>query len=968
MRQRTHNQMERTEMDADSHGSVDRRIVDLSGTEVRGGAYSSDRCEICSGAGLAILPVRYTIVPSSFPGAGTGRLGGGKANRQDVGSAGYHYALRTLRQGMLYIFYENGGPYGANAWEAYAVAENGTLWKQPTAEGAALIVGGGLPTCRRDSHDPLRTEYIVIRQPEACASVWLAFSQYSWTPDVLDRYATDSGLRRERMQPIDPASWMKNPRSAQDTCPLENENDLAAVLEYGLYPGDVTEPSQLPHLAKAKRISNSENFDWYELKANATRYPWAMRNDSAMTADDSLAALGNRFRHIRSSSYIESEGYQTIVPPMLIGLWDPIGVAHELNGFRHDVIGKMEQYRDEQKMKFGAAERIGQISTILQSNAAVFNARYFEYGRAEFEKMKSENGEGWAEDYAPFLNSDAYWQDVERSFLPVLQEKARKEWEEKCKPRIDRRRLDEFMSRTEEFNKAAIGLLENRSEALGRILHDPLLHIVLEDYDGHDLPAGVAFDEVISDAIESLGVDRVGQGVLEGLVSNADVTSRSSLIWRSIALNQSDGRDELKEVLKAADAAREQSLVEGTGGWRTFVEASSKLKKFVGYYKNFEAAQKEVVPTTAANRLLRESGIDRLVVTCGALIMKSWGIKHIQDEVGGALIRFILATRALMNPAEVSNLIQIEAAKVPEMRNYFYQRVIHYRNNSSTAGSPMMYALRDLENHKASQILQRRWESAAESSRSAVRLASLTGVLEFVNFANLILKSDKAARDYGSLVASGASVLSIYAGLSVSVSKELLSEGSRSVGKMKAVGGLLGTAGTTIGVFYDSVDTFNNYNEKNYDLAFLHGIKAFAGATVGGAQFLTALSYSAPVLRSAFGGRSGVVLLEGLNAGISAAAQKVAARGAGTVLAQADRIVATEAMKRLGLWILRVGTWEVTLVIAAVQGLIWAMEPSALEKWCKQNEFGASNSGFKSYEEQEFAFIRALGSVGVRRL
>ncbi|WP_425534716.1 hypothetical protein, partial [Xanthomonas oryzae] len=49
---------------------------------------TSTPCEVCNGTGLAILPVRYTVVPASCPGAGLGPFPKGRGIKEDVSAAG----------------------------------------------------------------------------------------------------------------------------------------------------------------------------------------------------------------------------------------------------------------------------------------------------------------------------------------------------------------------------------------------------------------------------------------------------------------------------------------------------------------------------------------------------------------------------------------------------------------------------------------------------------------------------------------------------------------------------------------------------------------------------------------------------------------------------------------------------------------------------------------------------------------
>ncbi len=74
--------------------------------------------------------------------------------------------------------------------------------------------------------------------------------------------------------------------------------------------------------------------------------------------------------------------------------------------------------------------------------------------------------------------------------------------------------------------------------------------------------------------------------------------------------------------------------------------------------------------------------------------------------------------------------------------------------------------------------------------------------------------------------------------------------------------------------------------------------------------------------------------------------------------------------------ILRLGALEVTLVLSAIEVLVWALTPNALEKWCEANcfgrvqegsflGFGASEPQYKTKKEQEDAFQQSLGEIGV---
>ncbi|AXM21530.1 hypothetical protein BRM88_14890 [Xanthomonas oryzae pv. oryzae] len=778
------------------------------------------------------------------------------------------------------------------------------------------------------------------------------------------------------MQAITPKQWIGAPQAKGDTVPLSSADALKAVLEYRGFAGEISEPAQLPHDRKPAAISTSSGgYKADVLHANSTRYPWALRTHS-MSGASAEQALQQRYARMCAASHNGKQGDQRqTYMPMLLGLWDAVGVVHELNGYRHDVVAAMARYKDERALEFNAMEHIEQIDTLLQRNAAVLSDQYAQASRARMEEIEQEHSGGNAltqsgmdalRTHGIASSNAGTWDGLSKALLPVYQRQARESWETTYRPRIDAAAYTAFKANAQRFGQAAMELLAQRTQVLGVWLSNPLFLATLEDYDGTSPSCGVRFEEVITHAIEGLGMDPDGRRLLQDLAGNLDVTSRSCLLWRVVAQNQDEAREELKQTLSEADQQKNMVLSAAGAGWSVFVTTSKTLKKFLSVYKGFETAQKQAAPLTATDRILRESGVDRFVTTAGAFLLNRFPLNGVQDKVGNALVRFVLMTRALLDEAEVSELISQEASTGVAVRSYFMERVEHYRSQTLTSGTPMMYALRDVERHKGTDLMRERWEQASQSSRNAVRLASLTGVLELVNFINLLSKADKQARDYGSLVASGVSLLSVYTSMAEKVSKEFFGDASRSMSRMKAIGGWLGGFGTYVGVYYDAGDLFLNLDKKDYGAAFIYFTKSLSGVAVGGAQFLTALAYSAPVFEKAIGRRGVIIWLDSLKAGLQAAAAK-----------EGEEVLAKATMKRIGIGVLRIGGWQVTVALVVMDVLIYALEPDALEKWCESNwfgkvsegwilGFGASRPHYKNLKEQDEAFKKAIGEVTAR--
>ncbi len=922
-------------------------------------------CDVCRSTGLAILPVRYTLVPDSCD-VDLGGLSPSHMPDTDTSAAGLAYALRTMRQGMVYLYYEK-GPYGPEYWECYSVAENGTLWRQPSAKSARPIFGSGLPSCRRSGHDPMRTEFITIQRPHLCGTVWLAFSQHPWTPATMDRYGSDPALRAERMQPIEPARWIRSARAEGDQAPLKDAAGLASIMEYRLLDNPSGDPPDLPHISALPAASTLDGaLNVARLRKHGTRYPWSRRD---YPRNDGIDPSELRFQLLQKhSSNGRIGGDRHEYPPMLLGLWDAVGAVHELSGYCSDLAACIGQFKRERELEVSAVDQIEQISRLLELNGAVMAGNYAAQTVREEERQRR-LGNPSLPSWDPRVKiSEEEKRKREQAykdmFLPLYLQDAQEAWKNKYWPLIDEPRFSAFKKNMDAMAQMVLERLGPEMAVLVAWLRHDLFLATLEDFDGQSPAQGVWFEEVITDAIAALGMHEIGRAFLTESANDTKVTGRGSLLWRAVAKNQKEAREELEQTLSAAQVGSDTILDVTGASWAAFVAGTAHLKSFLTLYRKLEVAQKEAAPSTASARILRDSGVDRFVTTAGAYLLNRFPMKGIQDTVGNAMVRVVLLTRALMERDEAISLVAEELSSGQQGKRYFLERIQFYRKKGSAL--PMQFALRDLELHHGALAMRKRWQAAAESSRNVVGLNSLTGVLEMVNFIHLATKVDKDTRDYATLLASGMSLLAVYTSVHETVAKEFFGEGSVSAIRMKAAGSVLAGAGSFIGFYYSYTDANEARKQKNLDLAVLLGIKAFVTSVTGGAQFLTALAYSSPVIERRLGRNSLTLGLRGMKAGLEAAA----ATEGGTV-------VASQAMKRLGVWILRLGGWQVALALLVIEVLIWVISPNDLEKWCMNNAFGTNAGhgkgertfGGKPYSaprEQKQAFDKAIGSVTLR--
>ncbi len=653
---------------------------------------------------------------------------------------------------------------------------------------------------------------------------------------------------------------------------------------------------------------------------------------------------------------------------MLLGLWDAVGAVHELSGYCSDLAACIGQFKRERELEVSAVDQIEQISKLLELNGAVMAGNYAaQTVREEERQLRLGNPSlpSWDPRVKiPDEEKRKREQAYKDMFLPLYLQDAQEAWRDKYWPLIDEPRFTAFKKNMDAMAQMVLDRLGPEMAVLVAWLRHDLFLATLEDFDGQSAGQGVWFDEVITDAIAALGMHEIGRAFLIESANDTKVTGRGSLLWRAVAKNQKEAREELEQTLSAAQVGADTILEVAGASWAAFVAGTAHLKSFLTLYRKLEVAQKEAAPSTGSARILRDSGVDRLVTTAGAYLLNRFPMKGIQDTVGNAMVRVVLLTRALMERDEAISLVAEELSSGQQGKRYFLERIQFYRKKGSAL--PMQFALRDLELHHGALAMRKRWQAAAESSRNVVGLNSLTGVLEMVNFIHLATKVDKDTRDYATLLASGMSLLAVYTSVHETVAKEFFGAGSVSAIRMKAAGSVLAGAGSFIGFYYSYTDANEARKQQNLDLAVLLGIKAFVAWVTGGAQFLTALAYSSPVIERRLGRNSLTLGLRGMKAGLEAAA----ATEGGTV-------VASQAMKRLGVWILRLGGWQVALALLVIEVLIWVISPNDLEKWCMNNAFGTNAGhgksertfGGKPYStprEQKQAFDKAIGSVTLR--
>ncbi len=161
-------------------------------------AQPSGGCQDCVKQGLAILPVVPMAVPVSLRGKTDGLTQ--LDNRYSAADLQESWmVLRSLPAGYLYVLHPD------LSWDIYLVDREGLLRKMPSPSSCPASPSQQPPMsalCKRSGHN-VPAQVIAI-DPKKSASVWLAFSRYRWTQNVLNAYAKNTDkCRDQRMTKLD---------------------------------------------------------------------------------------------------------------------------------------------------------------------------------------------------------------------------------------------------------------------------------------------------------------------------------------------------------------------------------------------------------------------------------------------------------------------------------------------------------------------------------------------------------------------------------------------------------------------------------------------------------------------------------------------------------------------------------------------------------------------------------------------
>ncbi len=938
-------------------------------------------CSNCIVSGLPLLPVRYVPVPNSVKQTLPGWASGARIKNVALGSE-YHYALRTLRSGYVYLFFEKNAR-GSNQWECYSVTEDGCLMKQPNPSMASEA--GPTVRCATQGHSNARLHHLVIEKPEKCGPTWIAFSEHKWSDETVKEYTSNSQLRSARMQTIDPAAMAGGAKNEHST------PALASVLEEVIEYATDFSTSNLPHAANSGPFTKEDgSYEGARLSRVSTRYPWHQRQGGAAESA----------KHMQQRS-LKDDG--TNSTPHVLALWDAMGMTHELNGYRNDAAGWLKQYSDERDLQLSAVGAFDGIKTALESRAgkeadrqiagnmgnvnATNAARrssvvrnYFnqpETSGPEVAKLDKQLEQGLISEasyearrtalvtqYVPANNQASAQADFAVLDRERRESTPRREASEaalkkgaiaqawpKYRDRMDQAAYTKFVGKWDEFQDRLNPVIEARTKVLIAWLEAPLFLDSLHDFHGENVEDGVLFAEGVSEALFGMASSDSGKKKIEQWVKEAKATFKSNLLWRVVALNQNAARMELDAALAEAEQHKGQRTLASALAWTNYTVKT--LKAFADCYKKLQGVSDANAKASAAAgskafgarlKPVNMRGVDKFAISVGDIVFKHFRVSGLADYASEKIIQHIFSIRGLVNPADSVNLIIQQSASENLLRQQTLRRVSSARTFMA-ADTPQIRSAQ-------AESLQAAWadfkahDARAPAAIKDARLAVVVALIEGVNFSKLLVecKTKGDMKTALSLLASGMSITSAMFDIATVPIKNLPQMGAETwtYQKLKLWGGVLSGGASLIASYLDFVDGGKNKDKGYFLLAGLYFSKGLLGLASGGLTLAVAFTYSAPLVGRLTG-----------NAALSTAV----------------RAVGTRAATFIGLRILGMaaGGW-ITLGIFGVQVIIWQVTPNALEEWIDHSAFGKerNNDGYRSSKEQDEKLGAALNEMGLQ--
>ncbi|MBY5198696.1 hypothetical protein FP369_05275 [Citrobacter braakii] len=865
------------------------------------------KCD-CMSQGPALLPVRYAVIPEyikePLPEWATSGV-----SAYPVENENYHYALRAMRRGYIYIYY----PYLTD-WEAWSVCDDGSVWKQLSAKN---VLEKAEPDCRQGTYSNGGKDFLTLPYEVMENDIWIAFTQCPWTENTLERYASDGVQRQSRMQCVSSSNW-RAPQASQQITEATTAN-LASVLDYIPAQGSMLSPGmRLPYGTHNKiRVSQCVNERYAIVKEpgpQETLYPWKS------------GVVGNTIRQMKERG-VKPDG--SPVTPLLMALHDATGITHELTGWTNDVLAMAKIFGDERALEFCTQNLINGVKEIVnKSSEQNVEAQLSVLPQETFISppamdysyyMYVQNEKSKGTDPKDILTREEFEKQIKGKQNEVYKKhQVANDWSKYA------RMINQ--SKWDSFNKCCADLTQKIDEQLAKLiiyrcewLQTSLFITMLQDFFSNDPVDNANYREIAAFAMAGLNESPSGVKLLDDWIDAYTTTSKTNLVWRTHFYNNPEIMADAEPLLASLQQCSISPVSENDVLY-FFEKNGAKLNKI---FKGFEKATSEISKPLDSNAVFSKKvlyKIDQHMVTVGTRFFSVSRIGPVLNTMNDLIVRTLFSLSSGKSELETKILFSKYFGWATERRAYITDTVFYSTQRAIRADRLRVASNKYAALEKAYADYLRQPAGTSGYAVTSIRIFVLFfNVVELYN--QLDNFNDKPS-DYAKVVSAISATASGIIDIATPAMEVILKEkNSLHYMKMSGAGCSLISAGLSLGLDFSTLLNKVSLPSSSKKWAFT------------GLYLVKTLSDVAIIAKAE--GKLMSVLIERFG-------WDTARGGLAVWLGKA----AAPQLTKLGVeWVGLLASWEVALLLMVAEYILTEYySRDALQSWIENSLFGDDNS------------------------
>ncbi|MDH2067451.1 T6SS effector BTH_I2691 family protein [Pantoea sp. GD03673] len=841
-----------------------------------------NNCPMCMVKGPALIPARYAVVTDNITGGIPSWATPANAEPYKL-VPGYSYALRAMRQGFIYVFYEI-----SQHWDAWAICKDGSLWKQPSG---AYAQPKKKPDCNSPKHQATNLEMMILDEMALEGNTWLAFSPSKWMQETLERYASDADLRKKRMQCLESWQWTTPGNSLGVAA--ASPGSLESILDYK--DSGMTHPAQqLPYNPAIRRISQTEpkapwyNFEESEVKPQGTIYPWSQSRIGG--AHRTMQALKNR--HEGKNKYDKD------ITPLVMAIADPVGIAHELAGFGDDFAALHKAWMDDLSIEFMSDQALNAAENQLH---ALKNARALKQSddRVDYNLEMMKKYDQYGHTLSDEVIADWRKKESDRAFQNSEDEFA-SDWKKYAK-KLNLQKRQAFTDCNQRFFDCMAQKLDLLAALRVEWLRNALFVLCSQDFYSTRVEDNLSYLEIVDYAIASLNLTRPGTDFIDKLIDQYSADDEQNLVWRSIMLNNPEVIKDTRSFLKGMEQYKDNHH---KADQLAYIALATKLEgKFIkAYAKANDITAKNPTPTSSWSRAMLAT--DRRLTTLGDRFFSFTRLGKTLDTMNELLSKVLFTASA--GVATVGEEVERGVAQLVSADAYRQQMLDNLKQSASGTESKSVKNTYNAYKERFNDFAK---TADGKDALKKSRIKLLVFAFNALEYANLLNKTEKDPRNNivrATLIATFLSTVNVASDVMVPAVEHGL-KSTMLTNSIKWAGSVSGSSASTLMLAIDIIGGYKEATGKQrWQFISLSFGKVAADASVA------------------------VKALEGL---LNFAIEREVMSVNHILFRGVSRILAIKMTAFLA-------TWQVMIAIFIIEQLVIYFSDNDLQDWCEASVFG----------------------------